>query len=116
MSPREWRLRIEDILESINNIQNYIKDMSFEEFVEDTKTIRASAYEISIIGESAGSIPVELQEHYPQVPWIKMKEMRNIIIHEYFRVDPAIVWQTATQNLSSLIPILQAILKEKLNG
>jgi len=113
MSPRDWRLRIEDILESINNIQNYIKDMSFEEFVEDTKTIRASAYEISIIGESAGRIPVELQEHYPQVPWTKMQEMCNIVIHEYFRVDPVIVWQTATQNLPPLIPILQAILKEK---
>jgi len=116
MSPRDWRLRIEDILESISNIQNYIENMSFDEFVKDTKTIRASAYEISIIGESTSRIPAELQEKYPQVPWAKMKEMRNIIIHEYFRVDPVIVWQTATQNLPPLIPILHTILKEQSDG
>jgi len=46
MSPREWRLRLEDILEAIRNTQAYVQGISFAGFVIDLKTIRAVAYEI----------------------------------------------------------------------
>lgn len=60
MSPRHWKTRIEDI-ESIHNIQGYVKGMSFKEFAQDAKTVRAVAYEIVTLGEAARHIPPELQ-------------------------------------------------------
>ncbi|MFC1715375.1 DUF86 domain-containing protein [Candidatus Poribacteria bacterium] len=112
MSPRDWRARLEDILGAISNLQAYIKDMTFEEFASDRKTMSAAAYEIGIIGESARHVSDEERRRYPQIPWAKMQAIRNIVIHEYFRIDPAILWQTITENLPPLVPILEDILEK----
>jgi uncharacterized protein with HEPN domain len=110
MSPRDWRLRLEDILEAILNTQAYVRGMTFPDFAADLKTIRAAAYEIGIIGEAAGRIPPEVRTRHPEVPWDKMQAVRNVIVHEYFRLDVAILWQTVTQNLPPLIPLLKELL------
>ena len=112
MSPRDWRLRLEDLLEAIRNIQSYVRGMSFADFAADAKTIRACAYEIGVIGEAATRIPAEVKARYPEVPWEKMQGIRNIIVHEYFRLDVAILWQTITQNLPPLVSLLERILTE----
>jgi uncharacterized protein with HEPN domain len=39
-----------------------------------------------------------------------MQAVRNVIVHEYFRLDVAILWQTVTQNLPPLIPLLEELL------
>ena len=113
MCPRDWRVRLEDILEAISNLQTYISGMTFEEFASDRKTMSAAAYEIGIIGEAARHISDEDRKRYPQVPWAKMQAMRNVVVHEYFRIDAAILWQTITQNLPPLVPVLQEILEKE---
>ena len=110
MSPRDWRLRLGDILEAIRNTQAYVRGMTFPDFAADLKTIRAAAYEIGIIGEAASRIPAEVRTRHPKVPWDKMQAVRNVIVHEYFRLDVAILWQTVTQNLPPLIPLLEELL------
>lgn len=113
MSARDWRVRLEDILEAIHNLRAYSQNLTFEEFAADIKTVRASAYEVGIIGEATRHIPEEVRARYPQVPWEKMQAIRNVIVHEYFRVDVAILWQTVTQNLPPLEPSLQEILDQE---
>ena len=110
MSPRDWRLRLEDILEAIRNTQAYVRGMAFPDFAADLKTIRAAAYEIGIIGEAASRIPAEVRSRYPEVPWDKMQGIRNVVVHEYFRLDAAILWQTITHNLPPLVPLLEDLL------
>ena len=56
MSPRDWRLRLEDILDAIRNTQAYVRGMTYAEFAADLKTIRAAAYEIGIIGEATSRV------------------------------------------------------------
>lgn len=84
MCPRDWRVRLEDILEAVHNLQTYIQGMSFEDFAADRKTMSAAAYEIGIIGEAARHVPDEIRERYPQIPWHKMRAIRNVVVHEYF--------------------------------
>lgn len=80
MSPRDWRVRLEDILEASRNTQSYIRGMTFDAFAADPKGIRAAAYEIGIIGEAASRIPEVVRRHYPHVPWLKMQAIRNVIV------------------------------------
>lgn len=87
--------------------------MAFDEFAADIKTVRAAAYEISIIGEAAARIPDDVRARYPHVPWDKMQAIRNVIVHEYFRLDVGILWQTITQNLPPLAPMLREILEQE---
>ena len=58
--PRDWKFRIEDILDSIVRIQRYIKGMSFDQFSQDEKTIDAVLRNFGIIGEAVRNIPEEI--------------------------------------------------------
>ena len=84
MSPRDWRFRIEDILESLDMIEQYIKGMDNAAWKKDKKTMDAVIRNIEIIGEAASHIPDDIQRQNPDTPWHLMKGMRNILIHEYF--------------------------------
>jgi uncharacterized protein with HEPN domain len=79
--------RIEDILECAENIQAFTRGMNLEIFPFDPKTIRAVAFEIPTMGEATRAIPPEIRRLYLQVPWVKMQAIRNVIVHEYFRID-----------------------------
>lgn len=94
MSFRKWQSRIEDILTCIHNIQVFIAGMNKTSFAADLKTIRAVAFELITMGEATRGIPDEVRKRYPDIPWGKMQNIRNVIIHEYFRMDEEIVWTT----------------------
>ena len=112
MSPREWQARIRDILTCSNNILLFIEQMDFPTFVADSKTIRAVAFELTSIGEAAKAIPVEIQDEYKEIPWSRLQGIRNILVHEYFRVDEEILWKTAKEDIPVLITNLEKILSQ----
>lgn len=113
MSPREWRHRIEDLLEAIEKIGRYSEGMDFASFQADPKTIDGVLWNFTVIGEAARSVPHRIREKYPEVPWVEMRGMRNFVIHEYAEVSPHIVWDTIRSDLPPLIPLLRAVLIEK---
>lgn len=102
MSKRSATLYLEDILTSIENIEEYTEDLVFEDFRNDKKTIDAVVRNLEIIGEAARNIPEELKSQHSKVPWEKMASMRNKVIHEYFGVDVEILWQTIKEDLPEL--------------
>ena len=58
-------------------------------------------------------MPLEIQERYPQVPWGKMQGIRNVWVHEYFRIDEEILWRTIQEDIPELIAALEKILEEQ---
>ncbi|UTW68576.1 DUF86 domain-containing protein [Anaerobacillus sp. HL2] len=64
---------------------------------------------MEVIGEAANKVPKEIREQSPSIPWRKLDDFRNILIHEYFGVDLAIVWVVATKNIPPLKIYLQEI-------
>jgi uncharacterized protein with HEPN domain len=91
MSPRNWRERIQDIIDSAREIQSFIGGYTLERFRQDVKTIRAVELNFIIIGEAVSGIPDEVQDAHPEVPWYVMRSMRNRLVHVYFEVDPQLV-------------------------
>ncbi len=65
-----------------------------------------------IIGEAAGFIPEEIQAAYPDLAWLEMRGMRNIMVHEYFGISLPIIWNTITQDLDRLAAGMKRILEE----
>ena len=114
MPPREWRLYIEDILESISRIQRYTGGMVFNDFRVSDITVDAVVRNFIIIGEASRQVPVELEKRYPEIPWERMRGLRNVVVHQYFGMDLGIIWETALQDLPLLVPLLQKTLKESL--
>jgi len=108
--PRSWQLRVEDILGAIAKIRRYVDGLSREEFAADEKTVDAVVRNLEVIGEAARAVPAEARTRSPQVPWTEMTGLRNKVTHEYFGVDPAIIWQTIADDLEPVVPALQSLL------
>jgi uncharacterized protein with HEPN domain len=111
VSSRSWKGRVQDILICAKNIQDFTRSMNLDTFLNDPKTIRAVAFELTTIGEAARFIPMDIQEQYPEIPWAKMQGIRNVLIHEYFRVDEEILWETSQHDIPQLITMLEKVLK-----
>lgn len=110
MSSRGWRERVQDVLDAIAEIKAFTKDMDFQSFLQDQRTVRAVEMNFIIIGEAAASIPDEIVEDHPDVPWHLMRGMRNRIVHAYFTVDEKVMWDTLTTDIPGLVVALRTML------
>ena len=111
--PRRWRFRLRHIIEAVERIQSYLQGMSLEEFLTDSKTADAVLRNLEIIGEASRLVPEEVTGRHSQVPWAEMRAMRNIVAHEYDRVNLHTIWGAIQQDLPPLVPLLRGILEQE---
>ena len=104
MVKRVYTDYIQDILDSIQDIENFIQDMSFADFKDDRKTTNAVVRSIEIIGEASKKIPKSLRDLSPEIPWKKMTGMRDKLTHAYFGIDLEIIWKVASEEIKQIKP------------
>ena len=109
MSSRTPRLFLDDILISINKINSYISDYTSDQFHQDLKTVDAVIRNLEIIGEAVKNLPDDIIRKYPEINWRGATTMRDRLIHGYFGVDKAILWETITTDLPELKKQIEAI-------
>ena len=110
---RDWKLRIKDILDAINQIRAYTLGMTFEQFSSDRKTVDAVIRNLEIIGEAARCVPAGVTDSNSHIPWADMRATRNVLSHVYFGVNLEIVWDTIQKNLEPLREPLAELIGEK---
>ena len=99
---RDPSLFIRDILEAIDDIEDFIGNMSFDVFSSDRKTRAAVVHEIEIVGEAAKNIPKAVRDKYKELPWQDMGKMRDKISHFYFGINYEIVWKVVKERLPEI--------------
>ena len=107
---REIEDYLRDILDSMRKAQQFVKNLSYDEFADDDKTIFAVVRALEIIGEATKNIPDDIRKSNPDVPWKDMAGMRDILIHDYIGVDVETVWLTVTIKIPEVIPLIQKLL------
>lgn len=107
---KDPRVYLEDILESIGKIEDYVRGLSFEQFEQDTERQDAVIRRFEIIGEAVKRLSADFKEHIPDIPWKQIAGMRDVLIHDYANVSLPRVWKTATE-LTRLKRAIQEILK-----
>ena len=110
MPPRRWRQRIEDILEAADRIHGYITGLDEPAFCANRGVVDAVCMNLVVIGEAARHVPAEISTTCPEIPWAELRDMRNLIAHEYFGINSRIVWRTAVADVPEIVPLLRELL------
>jgi uncharacterized protein with HEPN domain len=109
---RPASLLLFDIVEAIGKIENYTRDISFEQLMQDERTKDAVLRNIQIIGEASKHIPDLLVTKHPDIDWSGIAGLRDIITHRYFRVDWQLLWTSIHEELPVLKAQILILIKE----
>lgn len=110
---RNWELFVEDMMRALNRIQERTAGRSFEEFADDQDSLEIVAWNFQVLGEASTHIPADVVDIHPELPWRDMRAMRKQVIHGYFRLNPKVLWDTATVEVPTLISPLQKLLTRR---
>jgi uncharacterized protein with HEPN domain len=106
---REWAIRIDDMITAVEKILSYTAGMDKAAFAADERTIDAVVRNLIVIGEAAGHVPEDVVAASQQIPWARVRGMRDLAVHEYFGIDVNVLWDTVTVNLPSLPSLLREL-------
>ena len=108
---RDHKLYLDDILEAAKKIKKYTEGLSIEQLKKNTLVLDGVVRNLEVIGEAAKNIPIQIREKHPEVEWRKIAGLRDVLAHEYFRIDLEVVWDIIKRNLPALERKIIAILK-----
>lgn len=101
--------RLRDILEAIAQIDRY-GIQGKESFKQEELVQVWVVYHLQVIGEVAGAVSESLTSVHGEVPWAEIVAFRNVLVHEYFRINLELVWRIVERDLPDLKIKVEAIL------
>ena len=104
--------RLNDMIQAIDTIFQYVGNLDLTAFVADKRTYHAVIYNIMIMGEAANMLTHEFRDAHPETQWRQVTNMRNFLIHGYHQVEKDIVWKVIEEDLHLLRPQIVDYLAE----
>jgi len=93
---RDWLLYLDDLIDSAEKIERFLRGRSFDTFGADEMLFDAVLFNLEVIGEAVKKLPGDAKASVPDGDWTGPARMRDLIAHHYFAVDPRIVWEAAS--------------------
>jgi uncharacterized protein with HEPN domain len=101
-------LYIDTMVESIVLILEYAKGKTLNDYLNNSQLQDAIHMRLQLLGESASKLPVTFRDKHPDIPWLEVRALRNVISHDYSSIKPERIWDTIQNDL----PVLLKQLKE----
>ncbi len=111
MSERSSKLLVSDIIDSIEKINRYTAQLNFDEFCTTEIVVDAVIRNFGIVGEATSKLPRSFKSAHKNIDWKKIKNFRNLLIHEYFGIDLKITWAIIHDKLPGFLLVLKEIYK-----
>jgi uncharacterized protein with HEPN domain len=99
-----------DMLEAAREVQRFVAAVRLEEYMQDPMRQRAIERTIEILGEAAHHVSETFKTAHPEIPWHSIIGQRNVLAHEYGRIDHARIWTVATVHIPDLIVTLEPLI------
>jgi len=109
---REWRFYLDDMIDFVAKVLAYTDGLDQAGFVANGITYDATLRNLELIGEAAAHIPDEVRSAHPEIPWRMIIATRNRLIHGYLGIDDDTLWSIIRDDVSELLPLLQALKNE----
>ena len=99
---RSVLLRLVDIQEAIEGIQDVAATVNFEAFSQSWIMQRAVERGLEVISEASRHVPGDLKALTPDIPWRQIAAIGNLLRHEYQRADVRATWNIIEEHLPPL--------------
>ena len=106
------KIRLEDILKSIQFIEEYSDGISYETFVADTMRYYAIMKNVEIVGEAANMLTRDFRETNTELPWREIIGMRNVLVHGYANISNEQLWSAVKDD----IPVIKSAVTNYINN
>ena len=93
---------IHKIINYIDSILKYTKDVNYNEFENNSMMVEACVFNLSQIGELVCKLDEEYIASYSEIPWFKIRGLRNRIVHDYEGVNLNLIWEIISMDIKSL--------------
>jgi len=67
---------------------------------------------VAIIGEAANKVSAGFQSSHPEIPWRKVINQRNVLVHDYGEIKHELLWRVATERITELIQLLEPLVPQ----
>jgi uncharacterized protein with HEPN domain len=97
-------------MDALIKVETYLRGIDEQRFLGDSLIQDGVIRQLEIVGEAVKRLSNDFRSRYPEVPWKDIARMRDKLIHDYFGVDIAAVWKTATTDVQRLRATVSGIL------
>lgn len=98
--------RLAHILQQIDIVTVAVCGVTAEEARGDVILSMAIERSVQIVSEAAKELPADLRNRYQDVHWQAIIGIGNLLRHEYYRINPADIWDIATVHFPALRPVV----------
>jgi uncharacterized protein with HEPN domain len=104
-----WRdaVSVLDMLKAARKVVEYATGLDEWSFMASSRDQDAILRQLTIIGEAAKRVSDEFRISHPEVPWRRVAGFRDVVVHDYFKVDLEEVWRIVQEDVPALIAVIE---------
>jgi uncharacterized protein with HEPN domain len=108
-------LYLTSISEALERIAHYTTE-GRTAFLASTLVQDGVIRNLIVIGEAVKNLSTDLRESEPATPWKSIAGMRDVLIHNYLRVNLEQVWETVARDLPPLGLTVRSLIERQTNN
>lgn len=106
-----WRdaVSLLDMLKAARKVVDYATGLDESTFMATARDQDAILRQLTIVGEAAKRVSEEFRASHPEVPWRRVAGFRDVVVHDYFKVDLEEVWRIVQGDVPALIAVIEPL-------